>query len=386
MQGNNIKQSHGVAMSHSQKNTPNGDQSSDRSEKQVNNAELKAENRERGEASGLITDGSLNKDIQASTLEKRLSRKSGATGYGVASADSLLPTEAEIQQLGKQLMAKLEEEKPLAIIAQNIGETNPLLPQTTPIVTDANNAAGSDRVDVVAQGFNIPNPVDVYKREVEHKYRGRELETMNRDIPAKAWEEAYRAFPELRQIGEKNSIKLMKAIIANELDHYGPEDLAQDEIAKTGHGGQLVGNRSLGYPQIEPAGIRNMSKAFSQEMAEQKRHSNPLQPFDRMNSDQLAQELTNPANAPLFVAAHMARDLQTLNNHKNELDVDLQALGYLYNADVVYAQNDSKHEHPISKKESQKKHIPAVAALPTQAILSRSEHATNLKNWLGKVR
>lgn len=253
-------------------------------------AEQRASQKAGGEASGGMED--LNKSIAAEVLRKRTTRVSGATKDGFTSADSLLPQEDPNVQ--------------------------------------------------IAQGFDIPNPVETYKREIEHRYRGRELETMNKDIPATAWSDAYKAFPELKQIGEKDSVRLMKAIIANELDHYGPADVAQDEIAKTGHGGQLVGNRSLGYPQIEPVGLRNMSKSFSQEVAEHKRDSNPLQRFEKMNDDRLAQELTNPSNAPLFVAAHMARDLHTLNNHKNELSVTVQALGYWYNADVAVAQNDRR--------------------------------------------
>lgn len=66
---------------------------SERPEIKADRVEKKAENRERGEACNDLAKGALNKDIQTTTLEKRLSRKGGATGYGVASADSLLPLE-----------------------------------------------------------------------------------------------------------------------------------------------------------------------------------------------------------------------------------------------------------------------------------------------------
>ncbi|WP_153023185.1 hypothetical protein, partial [Sphingobium sp. 22B] len=130
-------------MSHSQINQPEGDHRSEKSESKADRVETKAENRERGEASKHIANGDLNKDIQASTLEKRLSRKSGATGYGVASADSLLPTEAEIQKMGKQLTAQLEQAKPVAIIAQNIADNNPFHhpPQ---VATDATTATAPE--------------------------------------------------------------------------------------------------------------------------------------------------------------------------------------------------------------------------------------------------
>jgi len=124
-------------MSNSQTNQPEGDHRADISECKADRVEAKAENRERGEATKHIADGDLNKDIQASTLEKRLSRKSGATGYGVASADSLLPTEAEIQKMGKQLTAQMAQEKPVAIIAQSIGDNNPFHPQAPQVASDA---------------------------------------------------------------------------------------------------------------------------------------------------------------------------------------------------------------------------------------------------------
>jgi len=124
-------------MSNSQTNQPEGDHRVDKSESKADRVEAKAENRERGEATKHIADGDLNKDIQASTLEKRLSRKSGATGYGVASADSLLPTEAEIQKMGKQLTAQMAQEKPVAIIAQSIGDNNPFHPQAPQVASDA---------------------------------------------------------------------------------------------------------------------------------------------------------------------------------------------------------------------------------------------------------
>lgn len=73
-----------------------GDKSSERPQSKL---ETKAENKERGEAVKEIADGALNKDIAAQTLEKRLSRKSGATDYGVASADSLLPLDKKNEKV-----------------------------------------------------------------------------------------------------------------------------------------------------------------------------------------------------------------------------------------------------------------------------------------------
>lgn len=239
--------------------------------------------------------------------------------------------------------------------------------------------------DVIAQGFKFPDPVDAYKTEIEHHYRGRELETMNKDIPAKAWNDAYKAFPELNQLGEKDSKRLMKAIIANELDHYDPLDLGEDAAAKTEHGGGTLHDKSIGFAQVTPDGVRDMAKQLDAEVQRHERAANPLAKFEKMNNDQLAQALANPANTPLFVAAHMALDLHTLNRHKNEVSVTPEALGYFYNADMVYAKTDKNHEHLLTKNEAQAKHIPAVPALPTDEVLKRSEHAANIRKWLGKV-
>ncbi|HEY9785743.1 MAG TPA: hypothetical protein V6D17_10100 [Candidatus Obscuribacterales bacterium] len=104
-----------------------------------------------------------------------------------------------------------------------------------------------------------------------------------------------------------------------------------------------------------------------------------------MNNDQLAQALANPVNTPLFVAAHMALDLHTLNRHKNEVHVTAEALGYFYNADRVYARSDTKHEHLLTKEEAKSKNIPSNPAWPTEYVLQHSEHAGNIRKWLEKV-
>lgn len=240
------------------------------------------------------------------------------------------------------------------------------------------------QTDLIAQGFKFPNPIDAYKKEVEHHYRGRELETMNKEIPAKAWDDAYKSFPELKQLGGKDATRLMKAIIANELDHYDPLDLGEDAAAKTGHGGALH-DKSIGFAQITPDGLRDMAKQFDAQVERGERTSNPLAKFEKLNSDQLAQALANPANAPLFVAAHMSLDLKTLNRHKGELHVTPESLGYQYNADRVYATSDTKHEHLMTKEEAKAKHIPSNPAWPTDYVLQHSEHAANIRKWLQKV-
>ncbi|HMY52690.1 MAG TPA: hypothetical protein PL112_18080 [Candidatus Obscuribacter sp.] len=317
--------------------------------------------------------------VKAQNQEQKVTGKSKATGAGAdASGKGGLASAKDL--LGDFAHATLTKDAKKTLTPERKAELMAEIERDGYIV-----GKPQDKPVLVAQGFNIPNPVDTYKREFEHKYRGRELETINRDIPAKAWDEAYKAFPELKQLGQKDSIRLMKAIIANELDHYGPEDVTQDEVAKTGHGGGIVGTQSIGFAQIRPDGVRNMSRAFSHELAEGKRTSNPLQRFEKMNNDQLTKELTNPSNAPLFVAAHLARDLQILNRHKNELSVSPEGLGYWYNADRAYAKTDTKHEHLLVRKKADSAGVPNVPALPTEEVLKQSEHAANIRKWLGKI-
>ncbi len=240
-----------------------------------------------------------------------------------------------------------------------------------------------DTADLIAQGFQFPNPKEIFKTEFEHRYRGKEQATMNSEIPKEKWDEAYNAFPSLKQLGAKDATRLMKAIIANELDHYGGEDITQDAIAKTGHGGSLHG-QSIGFGQITPDGVRDMARQFDKAVENHLLTFNPLARFEKMNDDRLAQELAKPANALLFVAAHLALDLQTLSHHSSEVRVTPEALGYFYNADMTYAKSDKHHLHLLTKKEAKAKHIAYDLALPTVTVLQNSEHAANIRKWLEK--
>lgn len=325
------------------------------------------EKRAQGEVNANLND--YTEKVIAIRLEKKLSGTSCVTGQladqngkGLASAKDLLGDDAH---------GLSKKEKNAALLAR--------------MEKDGNIVGESKEKPIeIAQNFEIPNPVEAYKREFEHRYRGRELETMDREIPAKAWNEAYKAFPELKRFGEKDSIKLLKAIIANELEHYGQEDLAQDAIAGLGQGGTLH-RQSLGFAQITPNGVHEIAEQMESQLISKQRSENPLFKFRKLSNDEIAKELVNPANAPFFAAAHVAMDLRMLNRHKGELKVTLEALGYQYNADRVYAVTDPKHEHLLNKKEADRKHIPRVIALPTDSVLKHSEHAQNIRKWLEKI-
>lgn len=134
-------------------NDSNHKEQSERTESKAERIEKKAEIRERGEACTELANGALNKDIQTATMEKRLSRKSGATGYGVASADSLLPldkkskgkvtvpegiSETEYIAAVKQAEAQQQENKPIAVIAQGV-ENDPFK-QSSRVVSDGGSS------------------------------------------------------------------------------------------------------------------------------------------------------------------------------------------------------------------------------------------------------
>lgn len=185
-------------------------------------------------------------------------------------------------------------------------------------------------------------------------------------------------------LGQQDAIRLMKAIVANELNHYGQKDLAEDAIAMAGHG-SLIHDRTIGFGQIKPDGVKDMSRQLDRELKSHERTSNPLARFEYLNDARVAQELVKPVNTPLFVAAHIAIDLKTLNRHKNELHVSLEALGYFYNADLGYARSDKYREQLMTRKEANAKKISFNPSLPTDTILQRSEHAANIRKWLKKI-
>jgi len=146
-------------------NDSNHKEQSERTESKAERIEKKAEIRERGEACTELANGALNKDIQTATMEKRLSRKSGATGYGVASADSLLPldkkskgkvtvpegiSETEYIAAVKQAEAQQQENKPIAVIAQGV-ENDPFK-QSSRVVSDGGSSVARGKWARLAHG------------------------------------------------------------------------------------------------------------------------------------------------------------------------------------------------------------------------------------------
>ncbi len=110
----------------------------------------------------------------------------------------------------------------------------------------------------------------------DHPFRGRELGTIARDIPEEKFQQAYSAFPEIkRALSLEGGVRLIKAIIANELNNYGPDDVIQDKLAKL-TGGIGESGMTLGYSQITPVGVRAMAKELQDQFHRHERSSNPL--------------------------------------------------------------------------------------------------------------
>lgn len=232
--------------------------------------------------------------------------------------------------------------------------------------------------------------VDAVKKAVvnpiEHPFRGHEEETLTL-IPAQSWSDAYKAYPDLKEIGglsEAQSTKLMKAIIGNELTFYGPEDKAQDAICEAGQGSAIHG-QTVGFAQIAPDGVRNLSAEFDNEVKAGIRTSNPLRELAGLPDNDLAKAMIKPENLPILVGAVLSHNVQMFNRHKGEVEINPLTLGYSYNPDRVYAKSDKDQEHLLTKKEAVKKGIPYDPALPNKEVLSVSDHAHNIAKWLQKL-
>lgn len=232
--------------------------------------------------------------------------------------------------------------------------------------------------------------VDAVKKAVvnpiEHPFRGHEEETLAL-MPKASWSDAYRAFPDLQQIGglsETESIKLMKAIVGNELTFYGPEDKAQDAICDAGQGHFVMG-KTVGFAQIAPDGVRKVSAEFDEEVKNGTRTANPLAKLAALSDDELAKAMLKPENVPLIVTANISHNVRMFARHKNEVDINPLTLGYYYNPDCVYAKTDKEHNNVLIKKDAERKGVPYDSALPSAKVLAMSEHAHNIEKWLHKL-
>ncbi len=254
--------------------------------------------------------------------------------------------------------------------------------------SDVLGALGQMGLSFASEKFNamLAAIKEVVVKPIEHPYRGHELEKLA-TIPEHAWDAAYKAFPDIKQIGgltPQETTRTMKAIIANELTFYGPEDKIQDIISDYGQG-NLISGKTIGFAQIAPKGVRDLSEEFDKEVKAGARTSNPLNKLAALDNNELSKALQKPENIPLLVAANISHNVRMFDRHKNEVETNPLTLGFGYNPDHVFAKSDTERKYLLTKKEAEQKGIPYNPALPTQDVLSVSEHAHNIAKWLQKL-
>lgn len=209
---------------------------------------------------------------------------------------------------------------------------------------------------------------DKFKRVIEHHYRGDEQE-MLASIPQQAWSDAYSAFPELASaahLSKKDSCRLMKAILANELEHYDKWDLAED-ILVGAKGQDLLYDKTVGWSQISVFGVRGYLAELQKEVSEGKRKDNPLAKYVGKTDAQLLEVLQDSKALPLFVAANLAHNVRMYARHG--YPVTIETLGYGFNPDLADSSDALKH-----------------SLLPTSEELKKSVHVRNVLRWFNKFQ
>lgn len=221
----------------------------------------------------------------------------------------------------------------------------------------------------------------------EHPYLGHEVATIDRLIPADSWLSAQSGFPEIQaHLSPKTAVALMKAITANELEHYGSEDYIQDVWANLSRG---IGESrmTLGFTQVSPKGVVDMAQELEEELKQHRRKDNPLSKYLSMPEKQVVASLEDPTTAPLIVAANIAHTIRMYEHRK--VPITPATLGYGFNPDISFRLDDKHQEHPLRPKEVRhlvRQGIPCdKAIIPTKAILERSEHVANILRWFKKV-
>ncbi len=208
-----------------------------------------------------------------------------------------------------------------------------------------------------------PRLLDKAAYRFEHPFRGQELQELGK-IPAPSWNETYKAFPELgKYFSPEEGSTLIKALVANELDHYNWIDKKEDELARSTHS-HLLHALTLGDSQISPDAVQKWAKEFELEVKEGKRRLNPLADLVHASHSQLVEALEDRTRAPQLVAACLAHNLRMYENHG--IPVTEQTMAYGFNPDVP-----KKGPHNL---------------LPNQATLDNSTHVKNVLNWIDKLK
>lgn len=183
-------------------------------------------------------------------------------------------------------------------------------------------------------------------KPVTEKMTQERVQTEIQKIPEIAWSKAYSEFPQLKAAGlsEKQSVSLMKAIIANEVEHYDLADGAEDGLARLN---MLPSNRTFGISQLTINALHKREREFPEQL-------HGIQNHER-------EALLAESQAPLLVAATLTHYIRQFEQYN--YPITQESLGYAYNPDL-YAVPGHKD------------------IMPTKEKLQTSEHAANIRRWL----
>jgi len=321
--------------------------------------------------------------------------------------EKLMPAGPErdrfIQQLKADIAPALNKDSQILIASSTVSSVPPLdqVGQFTEVQSDSPQLSPEAIVAKEAgeqkQGFyenQLRQPglrTDIVRvarpPHFDHPYLGNEVATIDRLIPADSWLSAQSKFPEIQaHLSPKAATALMKAITANELEHYGSEDRIQDAWANLS-GGVGESRMTLGFTQVSPKGVVDMAQELEDDLKQHRRKDNPLSMYLALPEKQVVASLEDPTTAPLIVAANIAHTIRMYERRK--VPITPATLGYGFNPDISFRRDDKHQEHPLRPKEVRHLVRQGVscekAIVPTKAILDRSEHVANILRWFKKV-
>jgi len=333
-----------------------------------------------------------------------------ALGLAVAKAESaeeadkiqgLFSINYMIQKGQKAIAASQKPADEQVLIASNITPSAPHLKtgEMLDAKTDATNAQSNDGEILAGKpnGYEDPVYVPRYFERRMFPLRGQESELLlecTRTDP-RAWEQAFEAFPDLKNkygLSEVETTQMMKAIVRNELHWYDEDDKKQDITAGKG---KTEWTKTIGYAQITPTGIAEFAKAYPELKAFFEKRGYKGEGHE-------AKALLDPECVPMIVAAKFLSLCQHYESTTDKLPsnyvekgtkINPRTLAYGYNADVYYNPNNSKNPDfhantsPIGAKDIEKLKG-CVKAFPTASAkaLNASQHLKNVENQLKVIR
>ena len=291
-----------------------------------------------------VSKESVNDEPQAKRYDQRFTSFSGRDGDKLASLSPGM-SEAEFNAAKDRLNSKSVQE-----FAIDFGDG------TVESASGRKPAGGPQQYpknDVVAQDVPMPWQIEPALNQAARDGVMMAVEVINQQraigevnkIPDRAWSEAYNAFAGLQShLPEKAATALMKAVIANEVEHYDPADVAEDALARS-H--LIPPDRTIGITQLTINAIRQRELEFPMQLAALREHER--------------EALLDPAKAPSLVAATLEHYIRQFEKH--QYPITSETLGYAYNPDL--------YTSPGHKN-----------IMPTLEDMKKSEHAANIRRWL----